>query len=203
MSIEGAADWQVSPGALAILFLLLPLSLQATSDEWEQAAREIRRLPPTAFAKILPAGVIKQLEARGCSVPQSWVPPSLPLGPNNAIRGEFAKKGQIDYAVLCSKNAVSSILVFWGGPTECPPEVASSPDKIWLQVVGIPGIAYSRLIAVWSKDNIRARNQTSTPGYSQVPQAIDHDGINDAFVGKASIVRYCYRSKWLGLRGSD
>ena len=31
---------------------------------------------------------------------------------DNVVRGEFAKRGQSDWAVLCSVNGVSSILVF-------------------------------------------------------------------------------------------
>ncbi len=35
------------------------------------------------------------------------------------------------------------------------------------------------------------------------PPPIDHQGINDAFVGKASVVNYLYRGKWLQLAGAD
>jgi hypothetical protein len=35
------------------------------------------------------------------------------------------------------------------------------------------------------------------------PPRIDHKGIDDAFVGKASEVHYYYRGKWLELQGAD
>jgi hypothetical protein len=35
------------------------------------------------------------------------------------------------------------------------------------------------------------------------PAAIDHQGINDSFVGKASVVRYFHAGKWLELTGAD
>jgi hypothetical protein len=35
------------------------------------------------------------------------------------------------------------------------------------------------------------------------PPAIDHEGINDLFYGKASEVLYFYRGKWLHLTGAD
>jgi hypothetical protein len=41
----------------------------------------------------------------------------------NVIRGEFARVGQLDWAVLCSRDGHSTILVLWGRPTSCPGEI--------------------------------------------------------------------------------
>jgi hypothetical protein len=35
------------------------------------------------------------------------------------------------------------------------------------------------------------------------PPPINHQGIHDAFIGKASVVLYFYRGKWLKLTGAD
>ncbi len=35
------------------------------------------------------------------------------------------------------------------------------------------------------------------------PPPLDHQGIEDAFVDKASLVNYCYQGKWLELQGAD
>ena len=35
------------------------------------------------------------------------------------------------------------------------------------------------------------------------PPPIDHQGINDAFVEKGSVVLYFYRQEWLRLTGAD
>jgi hypothetical protein len=35
------------------------------------------------------------------------------------------------------------------------------------------------------------------------PPRIDHQGINDMFYGKASVVYYDFGGKWLGLSGTD
>ena len=35
------------------------------------------------------------------------------------------------------------------------------------------------------------------------PPPLDHDGINDIYVEKASVVWYWYRGKWLHLQGAD
>jgi hypothetical protein len=35
------------------------------------------------------------------------------------------------------------------------------------------------------------------------PPPIDHEGINNAFVGKFSVVRYWHEGEWLKLQGAD
>ena len=35
------------------------------------------------------------------------------------------------------------------------------------------------------------------------PPQLDHDGIDDGFDGKASVVRYWYGGRWLQLQGAD
>ena len=35
------------------------------------------------------------------------------------------------------------------------------------------------------------------------PPPIDHDGVNDVFAEKASVVHYFYRGRWLALTGAD
>ena len=94
-----------------------------TPSEREQSGQKARRLPPSAFAQ-LPPEVLSQLESRRCTVPQVYDIST----PHNLIRGSFALKGQTDWAVLCSKEGQSSILIFWGKPTQCPGELALEKD---------------------------------------------------------------------------
>ena len=54
-------------------------------------------------------------------------------GLQNVIKGEFAKPGQIDWAVLCSIGRVSSILVFWSGSETNPAEIEKTKDMDRLQ----------------------------------------------------------------------
>jgi hypothetical protein len=35
------------------------------------------------------------------------------------------------------------------------------------------------------------------------PPPLDHEGISDIFIGKASVVWYWYRDRWLKLQGAD
>lgn len=173
---------------------LLAIPLATAASEWDVAEKNIVRLHPDKFSQ-LPPTIMKDLTNRGCTVPQTWVSKKT----HNAIEGEFAKKGQKDWAVLCSKAGVSSIIVFWGGSEKCSPELRSLPDKSFLQGTG-SGIAYSRLLSPVCKDFIDS--QFKAYGGPK-PPAIDHQGINDEFMDKASIVHYCKNGQWLKLTGSD
>jgi hypothetical protein len=191
-------ETSLKKNVVTVLLMLFIVSLAPTSpfqDKWEKAQREIKRLPPSAFAQ-LPHEVMKQFEELRCKVPQSF----LRTQAHNVIRGEFARKGQTDWAVLCSKNERSSILVFWGKPTKCPGELASVEDKIFLQEIGENRIDYSRMIAPVNGDLILKRYKRH--GGPKPPQ-LDHQGIEDQFVEKASVVHYCHEGKWQRLTGSD
>jgi hypothetical protein len=70
----------------------------------------IVRLPPTAFPE-LPKNLVTELKRRGCTIPQV-------AGFNkrqNVVRGEFAKPGQIDWAMLCYSSGFLGLYVFWRG----------------------------------------------------------------------------------------
>ncbi len=181
--------------ALLLLPIVSPAPAFTFQDKWAQAQREIKRLPPSSFAQ-LPVEVVKQLEELHCKVPQAF----MTAQPHNVSRGEFARKGQTDWAVLCSKNERSSILVFWGKPTKCPGELEPVEDKVFLQEIGDNQIGYSRMINPVSGDLISKRYKR----YGGLkPPSLDHQGIDDQFVEKASVVHYCHDGKWQRLIGSD
>jgi len=175
-------------------FLIFLLSLLQI-DRWEQANRDVVRLAPSSFSQ-LPKGVIQELERRSCTVPQVWG--SHP--PGNVIYGEFLKKGQKDWAVLCSSNLKSSILVFAAGSPLYAMKVAEEEDLNMLQGVGDYQIGYSRVITPVGDAYIREHYQAYG---GPKPPPVDHLGINDAFAEKGSIVLYYYQNKWLRLTGSD
>ncbi len=140
---------------------------------------------------------MKYLQKRGCTVPQIF-------GDNkahNVIRGQFARRKQFDWAVLCSRNRVSSVLVFWNGSTKSVSEIAKSPDKNFLQTINGDGkIGFSHAIGVVGKQFIIQHYKWYG---GPKPPLISHQGIDDAFVEKASTVHYFYRRRWLELQGSD
>ena len=109
--------------------------------------------PPSHFRE-LPTAIRRELEKGGYLIPQ-------PFGQRgkNVVRGRFDRRGQVDWAVLCSKSGTSRILVFW-------------PDLL--------------------------RERTRLP-----PVVLMHDGIEDSFIEKTSVVRYRHEGRWLELAGVD
>lgn len=165
------------------------------ADVWSEAEKQIVRLEPTMF-KELPSEIVKELKALKCTVPQTYENSK----PHNVINGSFAEKNQTDWAVLCSRNGVSSIKIFWGAAAKCPSEISESQDKNWLQGVGNDKIGYSRAIGLVSKETILEYHKEYG---GPTPPPMFHQGIDDYFVGKASVVHYCINGKWMALTGAD
>jgi hypothetical protein len=162
---------------------------------------KIRKLPPSAFPELPPA-IGKRLETLDCGVPQV----RGEAEPQNVIHGSFARLGQTDWAVLCSRAGKSSILIFWGKPTACSAEIATRDDSNYLQGDAEGRRAYSRQISSANDKKIleyaEAFGQDGT-GKAPASPRLDHSGIEDIFVGKASEIYYCSRGKWQTLQGAD
>jgi len=99
----------------------------------------IVQLSPAAIPGV-PANVVKELERRGCTIPQE----APTKKSSNVIKGEFAKPGQTDWAALCSVNGVSTILVFWNGSEKNPAAIAPKEDRIYIQGFKKDQFWYSR-----------------------------------------------------------
>jgi hypothetical protein len=185
----------MSRAAIILLLSAVSFAQTITPQQWKAADDQIRRLPPANFPQ-LPAPVRTELERRGCTIPQ------VPMvdGPHNVIRGEFAKPGQTDWAVLCSAVHVSSILVFWNGSPLDPAELSKTNDADRLQGWGGEKIVYSWLITPVGEKYIM--DHYNAYG-GEKPPPINHQGIDDAFYGKASVVQYFYHGKWLQFSGAD
>jgi hypothetical protein len=172
---------------------------QITASSWENADRQVVRLRPKAFPE-LPANLRAELDRRGCTIPQ--VPPQVRTvdGRQNVITGEFSRAGQTDWAVLCSIGRVSSILIFWNGSVLKPADIEKTADLDHLQSWGGDKIVYDRAITPVGKRYIMQHYKAYG---GEKPPPLDHQGIDDAIVGKASVVLYLYRGKWLHLSGAD
>jgi hypothetical protein len=189
--------------------ILPQIDMQSVRRTWkneEQARREsaarfdvaiakIRRLPISAFPK-LPAQIGSVLRARKCTVPQPLLAGQL----RNVLSGEFIAKGQMSWAVLCSVNHSTSLLVFRNANNVRPEVLDTAEDRQYLQGVGGDEIGYSREIAAVGKNFIL--------GYYRAyggpkPPPMDHQGIDDAFLENASVTLYFHRGKWLRLQGAD
>jgi hypothetical protein len=184
---------------IALVFLTAGIhhvkSSQQVIERVKQADLQVTRLPPSAFPA-LPAKIRRELERRGCTVPQV----SPDKKPQNVIRGEFTSKGRADWAVLCSVNRVSTVLIFRNASARELLELAPQSDADNLQSGGGTAMEYSRAISPIGREYIL---QHYRPYGGPEPPAIDHQGINDAFVGKGSVVHYFYAGKWRDLTGAD
>jgi hypothetical protein len=175
---------------------LVAFQNQREADKWKLADAATVRLAPQSFHK-LPHDIIRNLHNRGCTIPQEFGNNE----PHNVVRGEFITRGQTDWAVLCSQNRRSSILVFWCGSVRKVSAIAASPDIGFLQTINGGGsIGFSRAISAVGRDYIfKHYHDYGGPK----PPSINHQGINDAYVEKGSVVHYYYRGKWLELQGAD
>jgi len=160
-----------------------------------RAERRLTRLSPDAFPE-LPAAVRQDLLRRGCRVPQ---PAAWPR-PVNVIAGAFARPGQTDWAVLCSVKGVSTILVYWNGAAVKPAAIAARPDIHYVEMLPGNRAGFAREINAVGKEAI-LRHYDAYGGPK--PPPVTHQGIDDAFLEKASITWYFHAGKWLQLTGAD
>ena len=175
----------------ALSFVLV--SAHISGQDWERANAEVRRLDPSAFPQ-LPTAISSYLRQRGCGVPQVFGADR----PGGVIQGRFTSNTQVDWAVLCSVRRLSSILVFRGGSIARVDDLARLEDSTFLQVVGRENVVgYSRTIRVATPARIRSHSGNSTG------VRVDHDGIEDAFVGKGSTLWYWDDGRWRELPGAD
>jgi len=165
------------------------------SDIWTEATKKIRRLQPDTFPN-LPPEIVNELKRRRCTIPQAEGYPD----PHNVVNGSFERRGQTDWAVVCSNGDVSRILVFWGASAARVAELESSQDRDWLQSGADGRIEYSRKIEPVGQQYIIQHYEAYG---GEKPPPIDHEGINNIFEGKASVVLYFYQGKWLKLTGAD
>lgn len=185
---------------LTIAFLLLApgavfCQTAAAPLDFEKADTQVVRLSPSKFPQ-LPETIRRELDRRGCTIPQVWGDSRT----HNVIHGSFIQKAELDWAVLCSVNRNSSILLFRNASPTRVIELAREADFEKLQGEGGDQVGYSRAISPVGREFIMRHYQA----YGGVkPPPIDHQGIDDAFVEKASVVRYFHRGKWLELTGAD
>jgi len=184
-----------SPIAVLIVAAATALADARSAGDRQAANTEIVRLEPGAF-KALTADIRADLERRRCSIPQTY----LNGGPHNVVRGRFTSARQMDIALLCSKGGMSSILVYPAGTVRGVHELARQPDAHNVQTIGAGISAYSRYLSVATPKSIRDHYEWYG---GPKPPPLDHDGVDDAVVEKASVVWYWYRGRWLQLQGAD
>lgn len=163
----------------------------------------IRKVQPADVAG-LPPEFVEKLNVRGCSIPQfgdvgraGQAVGESAGEPTNVIHGEFARHGQEDWAVLCSKGGSSTIVIFWGKTTACPASLARLEDAHYLKRGKDKKVRYSRSIRALGESDLGDR-----AGIAGL-KPFAHQGIDDRFVGKSSAFFYCSEGKWKIFPGKD
>jgi plasmid stabilization system protein ParE len=158
----------------------------------------VRKLQPADIAG-LPPEFVEKLNARGCTIPQFGVigrggdrggASTTTAEPTNVIHGEFARHGQEDWAVLCSKGGSSTIVIYWGKTTSCPASLARLEDAHYLKRGKDKTVRYWRSIRALGESDLGDR-----PGIAGL-KPMAHQGIDDRFVGKSLALFYCSEGKW-------
>ena len=156
------------------------LALVALAAPLVAFAASVSRLEPSAFSAV-PLSVRSALKQLGCTVPQSF----LARGPENVVRGSFTKPKAKEWAALCSMDGTSEILVFNSKSTLPIARFAKFADETFVQVVAPGRSGYSR--------RLRA-----------VPSSVRGlNGLDDAFLEKASTVWVYQRGEWRERPGAD
>ena len=166
-----------------------------SASDWKVAEEKVARLRPEQFP-LLSKPTVAILEQLGCKIPQHFYSKE----PNNLITGQFLKRGQTDVALLCERGQTTTLLVLpnMGKGTPLPLAVSSVSD--YLQVLGPDEIGFSWGIAkIPLKKFMQTSEETGCKWRSHYPP----HGIDDAFIEKASTVRYRARRSWRECQGSD
>jgi hypothetical protein len=67
------------------------------------------------------------------------------------IDGEFAVKGQRDWAALCSTGSSTEIRIVWGGPARCEDQLGTRQDSDTLAESSTGGYSYGRSISLGAR----------------------------------------------------
>lgn len=175
---------------VSLVSLVVPLlAAQPTHQDWSRADAAIVRLKPDAFPN-LPQRMRTALARRGCTIPQPY---DAGAERKNVLSGHFISPGPADWAVLCSRQMRSSILIFRSGHPSQIQAIGDEPDSQYLQVVDEGHkIGYSRLLTVATARQVRKHFAHA-----------NHDGILDSFTGKASLLWYSSGGKWMKVPAGD
>jgi hypothetical protein len=161
----------------------------------------VRRLSPESFAAV-PKEVRSELLSRRCEIPQAGSDRS------NAISGAFTKRGAVEWAVLCSVHDTSQILIINAADGSVVDSLNKSGDAKWIQGNGGDTWLYSRMISLVPVSRLSAVPPDTTAADilyygAWLPKPIDHDGIDEAFLDKASTTFYSSRGRWFSVVSSD
>ena len=164
-----------------------PMFAQAPALPWEQAAKDVSRLPPAAFVEV-PASIRRALQQDNCLIPQA---PFIQRR-HNIVAGEFATRGKRDWAALCSVDLRSRLVVFWGGPAKCG-QVGGWHDDVNL---------LQDYVFAYSVHRITVPRMRAAAREFDAKLRLTHDGI-DFGSEKGTVAYYCHLGRWVEFITSD
>jgi hypothetical protein len=151
----------------------------------------------------LPRAIKADLVKRGCSIPKAIG--NLSDEPYNVIRGRFFEAGQIDWAVLCSRDSKKSSIVVYPRGDATAGTMMAEQDFTAYGRDGIMRDFEEGQTVYLNRRVIRTANKAVIEAYSayggKLPPVLDHDGIDDG--DTVSDVRYFYQGHWLELQGGE
>jgi hypothetical protein len=155
----------------------------------------------------LSADVRKELNAKRCLIPQDVEKETM----TNVVNGEFAHHGQKDWAVYCSVDGKSKVLIIWGGPSQCTGEPFGNEQPIADDLVykyadaqqlgRVPPRGSFWNLSVVPRKQVVARQRIGIQE-GKLLKSADHDALQRISIGGTNGV-YCVNGKWRELWYAD
>jgi hypothetical protein len=137
---------------------------------------------PSDFADI-PDAIRHELARRRCTIPQF----RDGTVPQNLVWGELEHPGQRDLVVLCVRNRSAVTYIFWAG------------DATRIDVAPATGDS----ITIATPNDIRYRLAVDAPIDPDMPDALEHDGLEGGCCECCSTVYYRHGGRWFWVPGAD
>jgi hypothetical protein len=155
----------------------------------------IRRLPVSSFPNLPPA-VQEQLNRRSCLIPQSYEARQ----PENVVHASLERPGSSDWAVLCSTQGTTSLLVFFGSGSKQPFTLASALETERLQSHGSAGV----LGFNWAIDPASPQDiHEAQLGMRHPPPRLDHDALADSDIEQRTVYHFYLSNAWTFIDTQD
>jgi hypothetical protein len=155
----------------------------------------IRHLPISSFPD-LPPVIQRQLDRRGCLIPQTYEAHA----PENVVHASLERPGSSDWAILCSAQGTVSLLVFFGDGSGQPFMLASAPETERLQTHDPSGVlGFNWGIDPASPEQV---HDAQLP-MRHPPPRLDHDALADTLVDRHTVYHFYLKSAWIVLEMQD
>ena len=181
---------------VAIILLTAALAGSASSEPPPEEPRIAPiRMNTEASYPALPEVVRDRLKTNHCRIPQPWPYDS----PSNIVSGHFIARTRTDFAALCSRNGISSVVVINGSNGAVIAILNPVEDKHFPQDEGGSVYEFSRRLERLAPPDTGFCLSLDDP---YPCEGSDLDGILDEFQGKASET-HCYRRAWHTVTSGD